>query len=75
MIRQTDDGFDPRSHPICRTFEPAVGINAERKIEMDRSKFAAAFLALAMCSLIIPATVGNGGRPVADTVRSAAIIA
>lgn len=42
---------------------------------MDISKFAAAFLALAMCSLIIPATVGNGGRPVAETVRSAALIA
>lgn len=41
---------------------------------MDISKFAAAFLALAMCSLIIPATVGNGG-PVAETVRSAALIA
>ncbi|MEA1014074.1 hypothetical protein SH591_08420 [Sphingomonas sp. LY54] len=42
---------------------------------MDRSKFAAAFLALAMCTLIIPATVGNGDRPVVDTVRSAALIA
>lgn len=42
---------------------------------MDRSKFAAAFLALAMCSLIIPATVGNGGRPVAESLSSAAIIA